>query len=103
MSECRAIILIRALATAPCIAAFGVTHDDIADVRVIVEIDNSFSINNNCQHLFMFVLLGIIFLTFLLMFLYHRNLLFLSLVLGMLLSPCFAHKRHYACYTSLCH
>ena len=32
--------------TAPCIAAFGVTRDNIADFKVVVETDNIFSINS---------------------------------------------------------
>ena len=31
---------------APCIAAFGITRDDIADVKVIVETDNILPVTN---------------------------------------------------------
>ena len=31
--------------TAPCIAAFGVTRDDIADIKVLVETDNILPVN----------------------------------------------------------
>ena len=47
--------------TAPCIAAFGVTRDNIADVKVIVQTDNLY-LSIPCQPLFMFVLRVIIFL-----------------------------------------